>query len=69
MERQSTEPEDETLETGEKVTYWYKYECWVCLVCGSGEGLFTKTRQYSPKPVDINKRYIYYFRYDYCNSL
>lgn len=69
MERQSTEPEDEILETGEKVTYWYKTFIQYCPVCGREAFKETKERQYSPKPEDPSERTSIKEIYDYCNSL
>lgn len=44
--------------------YWYLFTTEECPVCGAGDSY--KTRQYTPKPKDISKRYEYLQWYDWC---
>ena len=49
----------------EKKKYWIATSIWVCPICGSEQ--VYKSREYTKKPKDWNKRNEVKEAYDYCN--
>lgn len=45
--------------------YWYATDTYECPICGREE--IYKSRQYSKKPNDYNKRNVVRDSYDYCD--
>lgn len=51
-----------------KCKYWYLYYIGECPVCGRDASY--KVRQYTPKPIDLEKRYIQLsYNQTYCGCL